>query len=357
MPIFQTDTDGASLYYRYYTPSSAPHRPGASLERQPLTLVFLHGWPMSSRMFDHLIVPLVETHRYPVIAPDRRGFGNSDWTTPSTGEVTFDTFVRDAVGLLEHVLRRQEEDTGSSAFVFVTASMATSESVLVHAASAFLRERCRGFVWIGTNMPYPVRCDECPEALGPELWDATIQGFREPGKDYIRQAIPGVFRTDLAGNELGEATLQFLERMVCQADPVALERAAVILQKPMAAELRALAEAAAADKRLRVPILILHGDSDAAMPLNASAAVVHKLVPWSELKVYQKAGHGELGVQGLAGDCLLLKGKRLTFDDRALLDSSSANDGRLARILGTDCCQGGSMINPECTVPNMVDRC
>ncbi len=285
MAIFRSDSDGASLFYRYYTPSSSPHRPATTLARQPLTLVFLHGWPMSSRMFDQLIVPLVETHRYPVIAPDRRGFGNSDWTTPATGEVTFDTFVADAVGLLEHAMRRNP-----GPFVFIAASMGCSESVLARAASEVLREHCKGFVWIGPNMPYSARCDESPDSPGPEVWDGLIQGFRGAGgKDFITQAVPGVFRTDL-GNNVGESTLRFFEGLVCQADPMAVERtASIFCQKPMAGQLRALA-----DEEERLPILMLHGDSDGGMPLETSSAVVKKMLPWSELKVYEKAGHGEL---------------------------------------------------------------
>lgn len=315
MAIFRSE-DGTQLFYRYYTPSSSPHRPAATLPHQPLTLVFLHGWPMSSRMYDQLIVPLVETHRFPVIAPDRRGFGNSAWNTPSTGEVTFDTFVGDAVSLLEHVMHR----AGPGPFVFIAASMGCSESVLAHAASGLLRAYCKGFVWIGPNMPYSVSCDECPEAPSAAVWDGLIQGFRSAeGKDFISQAVPGVFRTDL-GNKVGEGTLRFFERLVGQADPMALERTAVILQKPMMAELKKMTEVAAANERDRVPVLILHGDSDAGMPLETSAAVVHEVLPWSELKVYEKAGHGK---------CLLvfLGRGRLTYNCRTLLDSCSAGVG------------------------------
>ncbi|KAL2140146.1 hypothetical protein VTI28DRAFT_4195 [Corynascus sepedonium] len=288
MAIFHTETDGASLFYRYYTPSSSsPHRPESTVKRQPLTLVFLHGWPMSSRMFDQLIVALVESHRFPVIAPDRRGFGNSEWATPATGEVTFDTFVHDAVGLLEHVMHKNP-----SPFVFVAASMGCSESVLVRRASPFLRAHCKGFIWLGPNMPYSVACDECPAALGQDGWDELIHGFRGAGgKDFIRDALPSVFRTDL-GNNVSKDTLQFFEQIVYQADPMAIERTAVILQKPMAKELKEWAKAAAADIREKVPVLVLHGDSDTGMPLETSAALVHKMLPWSQLKVYKKAGHG-----------------------------------------------------------------
>ena len=245
---------------------------------------------MSSRMFDQLILPLVESHRYPVIAPDRRGFGQSSsaWATPSlTGgekEVTFDTFVADAVALLESVLAQDPRP-----FVFVGASMGCSESVLARAASGVLREWCRGFVWIGPNMPYSLRCEASPASPGPEVWDALVEGFRGAGgKEFITGAVPSIFRTDL-GNVVGESTLRFFEGLVCQADPMAVERTAVLCQRPMADELRALAE----EEGERLPVLILHGDSDSGMPLETSAAVIKEMLPWAELKVYEKAGHGE----------------------------------------------------------------
>ncbi|KAJ4287477.1 hypothetical protein N0V88_007664 [Collariella sp. IMI 366227] len=295
MPTLRKD-DGAALFYRHYTPSkTSPHRPSPTLNnltKQPLTLVFLHGWPMSSRMFDQLIIPLVETHRFPVIAPDRRGFGNNatTWTTRQTPEVTFDTFVSDLIAVLERALLYD----GNSSFVFVAASMGTAESVLAHAASPLVRLRCKGFVWLGPNMPYAAKCDECPEAPDPAVWDGLIQGFRgAEGKDFIGLAIPSVFRTDL-GNQVGQRTLQFFERIVCDADPMAVERTAVICQKPMAEELRKFREEAEKEGSMggKVPILIMHGDSDSGMPLETSAALVCKILPWAQLSVYKNAGHG-----------------------------------------------------------------
>ncbi|EAQ88808.1 hypothetical protein CHGG_05427 [Chaetomium globosum CBS 148.51] len=287
MGIFRTDTDGASLFYRYYIPSSSPHRPATTTARQPLTLVFLHGWPMSSRMFDQLIVPLVETHRFPVIAPDRRGFGNSDWTTPRTGEVVFETFVQDAAALLEHVMR-----PNPGPFVFVAASMGSVESVLARAASPFLREHCKGFVWMGPNMPYPASCEECPDAPSAEVWDGLIQGLRGPtAKDFIAQAIPGLFRPDL-GNQVSQEMMQFFERLIHQADPVAIERTAVVLQRPMIEELKQWAAAGAADEKEKLAVLILHGDADSGTPIDSSSVLIHNILPWSQFKIYKNAGHG-----------------------------------------------------------------
>ncbi|KAL2258380.1 hypothetical protein VTK26DRAFT_8328 [Humicola hyalothermophila] len=280
MPTFTSPVDGTSLFYRYYIPSSSPHKPASDVQCRPLTLIFLHGWAMSSRMFDQLIVPLVESHRYRVIAPDRRGFGNTDWNTPTTGEVTFDTFAADLVALIEHLR--------PGPFVFVAASMGASESVLAYHASAYARENCRGFVWLGPNMPYPERCPESPTAPSAAEWDALADGFRSSeGKEFVAQQAPVVFRPDLV--PVGQRTLQFFERLALQADPIAVERTIVLIRRPMAAELRALVETMGPDK---IPILILHGDSDPTTPLEATSVLLHQMLPWSTLNVYKNAGHG-----------------------------------------------------------------
>lgn len=134
MPSFSSPVDGASIFYRYYQPDETAFR-ALDRETSDITLVFLHGWPMSSRMFEHLLVPLCETYRFRCIAPDRRGFGKSDWNTPKTGTIGYDTFVADLVALLEHLDVRD--------IVMLGASMGSVESVLTYLQSSFVQERCK----------------------------------------------------------------------------------------------------------------------------------------------------------------------------------------------------------------------
>jgi len=85
-------------------------------------------------MFEHLFVPLCETYRFRILAPDRRGFGKSDWNSKQTDRpITYDTFAADVVGLLEHLDIKD--------FVFVGASMGGAESLLTYLASPFVQER------------------------------------------------------------------------------------------------------------------------------------------------------------------------------------------------------------------------
>ncbi|KAL6401330.1 uncharacterized protein AUP68_15198 [Ilyonectria robusta] len=190
MPTFKSPVDGTSLYYRYYEPLLSASDPA-----QPLTLVLLHGWPMSSRMWDHFFMPLVQVHGFRVLAPDRRGFGNSDWnagpvsptpasgsahdpSTPRSTAVSWETLTGDLSALLAGL------DIGP--FAFVAASMGCPESVLTYLSSAYVRANCRAFVWIGPNMPYNIRCDACPAAPLPEVWDFLSAGLGGAGGQGLR---------------------------------------------------------------------------------------------------------------------------------------------------------------------------
>ena len=68
--------DGLNLFYREAGPKDAP------------TLLLLHGFPSSSRMFETLIPLLAD--RYHLVAPDYPGFGLSDAPPPSQYAYTFD---------------------------------------------------------------------------------------------------------------------------------------------------------------------------------------------------------------------------------------------------------------------------
>jgi pimeloyl-ACP methyl ester carboxylesterase len=65
------------------------------------TLVFLHGFPSTSRMWDRLI-PTLSPH-FHVIAPDYPGFGLSDAPTPAKFDYTFDNLAGVMMGVLQQI--------------------------------------------------------------------------------------------------------------------------------------------------------------------------------------------------------------------------------------------------------------
>jgi pimeloyl-ACP methyl ester carboxylesterase len=85
----KVEVGGVGIFYREAGPKNAP------------TIVLLHGYPSSSRMFDSLI-PLLAT-RYHLIAPDYPSFGQSDAPPPSRYSYTFDHLAQTTNDLLEQL--------------------------------------------------------------------------------------------------------------------------------------------------------------------------------------------------------------------------------------------------------------
>ena len=76
MTTYQSvQVQGLNLFYREAGSKSAP------------SVLLLHGFPSSSRMYDKLI-PMLAV-RYHVIAPDYPGFGHSDAPDPAIFDYTF----------------------------------------------------------------------------------------------------------------------------------------------------------------------------------------------------------------------------------------------------------------------------
>jgi pimeloyl-ACP methyl ester carboxylesterase len=98
---FRTVTvDGLSLFYREAGPPDAP------------SVLLLHGFPSSSRMWQPLIDRLA--NRYRLVAPDYPGFGHSDAPPADSFEYTFDHIAEivekftDEVGLQRYSLVVQD---------------------------------------------------------------------------------------------------------------------------------------------------------------------------------------------------------------------------------------------------------
>jgi len=92
--------DGLEIFYREAGPKDAP------------TILLLHGYPSSSRMFATLIPLLAD--RYHLVAPDYPGFGQSDAPPASSFRYTFDHLAKvvddftQVIGLRDYVLYQQD---------------------------------------------------------------------------------------------------------------------------------------------------------------------------------------------------------------------------------------------------------
>ncbi|MES2831873.1 MAG: alpha/beta hydrolase [Pseudomonadota bacterium] len=232
-------------------------------------VVLIHGWPLSGRSWEAQVPALIAAgHR--VIAYDRRGFGQS--SQPWNG-YDYDTFAADLNALMTHL-----NLTDASLVGF---SMGGGE--VARYISIYGTQRVAKAVFAGAVPPYLYKSSDNPEG---GLDDTTIDEFKA-GVTSDRMAFLDTFTENFFSVD-GKL-------MVSQSQRVyARNIAAIASPKGTLDCIHAFAytDFRADLPKVTVPTLVIHGDSDAIVPLEVSGARIHKAIPGSQLSVIKGAPHG-----------------------------------------------------------------
>jgi non-heme chloroperoxidase len=232
-------------------------------------VVLIHGWPLSGRSWENQVPALVEAgHR--VITYDRRGFGGS--SQPWEG-YDYDTFAADLNALLTHLDLRE--------VTLVGFSMGGGE--VVRYIATYGTDRVAKAVLAAAVPPYLYRSDDNPDG---GLDDATIAGF-QAGVTGDRLAFLDQFTTGFfsAGGELkvSEAQRKYACDIGAFASPKGtLDCITAFGRTDFRSDLQ----------KITVPTLVIHGDSDAIVPLEVSGKRSAQAIANSELVVIAGGPHG-----------------------------------------------------------------
>jgi non-heme chloroperoxidase len=232
-------------------------------------VVLIHGWPLSGRSWENQVPALVEAgHR--VITYDRRGFGTS---SQPWGGYDYDTFAADLDTLLTHLDLRE--------ITLVGFSMGGGE--VVRYLSTYGDERVSKAVLAAAVPPFLYKSDDHPEGA---LDDATINSFLDAvTKD--RLAFLDGFTTNFfsAGGELkvSQGQREYARDIAAFASPKGTHDCIIAFGKTDFRDDLS---------KVAVPTLIIHGDSDAIVPFEASGKLSAKAIAGSDLVVIKGGPHG-----------------------------------------------------------------
>lgn len=232
-------------------------------------VVLIHGWPLSGEAWAHQ-VPALKEAGFRVITYDRRGFGQSD--KPESG-YDYDTLAEDLERLMDGL---RLEDV-----VLVGFSMGGGE------VARYIRNhgesRLSAAVFACAVPPYLAQTPGNPN--GPLTADTAEEmeaGLKEDRDGFFEDFTHDFFSVD--------GTLKVPEEERERA--VALCR-----QSSQTAALGCMAAFGTTDfrsdlRRVTVPTLVIHGDSDAIVPLEGSGQRTHEAISGSKLVVLKGAPHG-----------------------------------------------------------------
>lgn len=208
---FRTVTvDGLDLFYREAGPPTAP------------SVLLLHGFPSSSRMWQPLIDRLCDSYR--LVAPDYPGFGHSDAPSPDSFSYTFDHIAAvvqsftDAVGLDRYSLVVQDYG-GPVGMRLALGRPDRLDSLIVHNAvchedglgplwetrRAFWADRASHEVALRENFFSPaatrlrhIGTSPEPDRYDPDLWTDELAFLNRPGQADIQTDLFYDYRTNVA---------------------------------------------------------------------------------------------------------------------------------------------------------------
>jgi pimeloyl-ACP methyl ester carboxylesterase len=246
--------DGASLFYKDW----GAGRP----------VVFVAPWALNSDWWEYQMTYLAG-QGLRCIAYDRRGHGRSGW--PRQG-YEFNTLADDLAAVIEQL--------NLHGVTLVGHSMGCGE--VVRYLSRHRARRVVRAVLVATITPFTLKTADNPDGVERSVLEKGRIALSQDRPHQIAKAAPAFFGAPK--NPVSTEIMEWWTRMIidqCSLKTM-LDLHRVFTETDFRPELRTI----------KVPTLIIHGDSDTSTPIDFTGRRTERLIPSGQLKVYEGAAHG-----------------------------------------------------------------
>jgi non-heme chloroperoxidase len=231
--------------------------------------VLVHGWPLNCGMWENQATYLVE-HGFRVITYDRRGFGRSE--QPWTG-YDYDTFASD----LHHVVDKLD------LYHAVLAGFSMGGGEVVRYLSRYGDSRVRKAVLISAVTPCLQKAHDNPEGVDAKVFGEIEANIRKDRPAFLKDFALKFYGRTAVRHTVSEALLEWTQSMAFMGS---------LHSTLAAANAWAITDFRADMKEITIPVRVIHGTSDATVPVDVSARRSVKILRNATLSEYEGEPHG-----------------------------------------------------------------
>jgi non-heme chloroperoxidase len=249
--------DGTEIYYKDWGPITGP------------VVTFSHGWPLSADAWEAQMFHLA-SHGYRCIAHDRRGHGRS--SQPWHGN-DMDTYADDLAELFEALDLKDAVIIGHSA-----GGGEVARFIGRHGTKRVMKA-----VLMGAVPPIMLKTEANPGGVPMDVFDGFRAAYLADRAQFFLDVASGpFFNFNRPGAKVSQGMIQswWMQGMM-SGHKNAYDCIKAFSETDFAEDL----------KKFDVPTLIVHGDDDQIVPIDASAKISAKLVKNAELKIYPGGSH------------------------------------------------------------------
>jgi non-heme chloroperoxidase len=249
---------------------------------QPVVLI--HGFPLSGRSWEKQTAALLDAG-YRVITYDRRGFGDS--SQPSIG-YDYDTFAADLDRLMSELDLR---DT-----ILVGFSMGTGE--VTRYLGTYGSERVSKAVLLGVIPPFLLKTEDNPEGVDGSVFEEIVQAIKTDRLAYLTAFYADFYNLDDSlGKRISDEVVRDSWNVAAGAGAVGTVSCPPTWITDFRQDL----------PKIDVPTLVVHGDADRILPIDATARRLPDLIADCRLVEISGAPHGMLWTHAAEVNEQLLK--------------------------------------------------
>jgi non-heme chloroperoxidase len=232
-------------------------------------VVLIHGWPLSGASWEKQTAALLAAG-YRVITYDRRGFGKS--SQPAVG-YDYDTFAQDLHKLVTALDLRD--------FALVGFAMGSGE--VARFIGKFGTERVSKAVFLAGVPPFLLKTPDNQTGVDIGVFDGIKQAITADRPAFLTQFLNNFYNLDeLGGKLISDEVVRLSWSVAAGASAKGSLDCVTAWYTDFRNDLA----------KVDVPALVIHGDADRILPIEATGRRTHEMLKGSRLVEVKGAPHG-----------------------------------------------------------------